>query len=266
MADQSQSRLRADGNGHGRHSRRGRPLTEVRNARDELGGSYREFIRPGFEFNFIDERRTALVIATGPTAIESLDVAEDEWQDGWERYPTIAVNNAWRIAPRAQLCYAADEKWWRHVDRLSGSTHHSILSTHFAGVGCTSSPSRFNDLIQFRIDYAAALSAELGSLAAGGPMGNSGAQAINLAWQLGANRLLLIGFDMHASKDGRQHYFGNHPPGLHITMPFERFIKGMGPLAAELHRAGADVVNCSPGSALPYWPRSTLAAEIMSPP
>lgn len=68
-----------------------------------------------------------------------------------------------------------------------------------------------------------------------------------------------------AAVDGqpaRMHWFGDHPKELKNDPPFGRFIAGMGQMAADLHAAGVQVINCSRISALPYWPKMTLAEAI----
>jgi len=84
---------------------------------------------------------------------------------------------------------------------------------------------------------------------------NSGFQALNLAVLLGATRVLLLGFDM-----GGTHFFGAHPPGLRNTPPehFAIFIRAFAEAAEALRRAGVDVINCTPGSALDCFERQTL--------
>lgn len=89
-------------------------------------------------------------------------------------------------------------------------------------------------------------------LHAGGPVGNSGAQAINLAAQTGAWRILLLGFDMQKVK-GETHFFGDHPRPLNQPSPYQDFWRGMWSMAAALNEAGIEVLNGSPESALPYW-------------
>ncbi len=87
---------------------------------------------------------------------------------------------------------------------------------------------------------------------------NAGAQAINLAYLAGARRLILVGFDMRA-REGRNHWFGEHPPHVHRTSPYPQFVQAMHSMAADLDAAGVTVLNACPDSALPYWPRMTAA-------
>lgn len=87
-----------------------------------------------------------------------------------------------------------------------------------------------------------------------GDGGNSGFQAINLAAQFGAARIVLVGFDMRL--DRGVHWHGKHPPGLnnphdiHLTR-WRRAIDGAAPNLAAL---GIQVWNASPVSALTAFP------------
>lgn len=96
-------------------------------------------------------------------------------------------------------------------------------------------------------------------------IGNSGAQAINLATLWGARRLVLVGFDMCKAKvDGteQEHWFGAHPKGLLNHSDYGQFVRGMGRMAADLHQDGVEVLNCSPISALPYWRKVTMEQAL----
>lgn len=91
-------------------------------------------------------------------------------------------------------------------------------------------------------------------LNAGGTAGNSGAQAINLAFLGGARKLILIGFDM-GGHGAREHWFGAHPKPLRNDSPYQLFVAGMGKMAMDLADERVHVLNGSPKSGLLYWPR-----------
>ena len=90
-------------------------------------------------------------------------------------------------------------------------------------------------------------------------MGNSGAQAINLAYLLGARRILLLGFDMRRAAGTPSHWFGEHPPALNRPNTYERWVQGMWRMAYDLSEAKVEVLNGCHDSALPHWPRLTRA-------
>lgn len=85
--------------------------------------------------------------------------------------------------------------------------------------------------------------------------GNSGFHALNLAVQFGAQRIVLVGYDMHVSAG--EHWHGRHPRGLNNpdarnTARWRRALDGVAP---ELSALGIEVLNASPTSALTAYPR-----------
>jgi hypothetical protein len=90
--------------------------------------------------------------------------------------------------------------------------------------------------------------------------GNSGYQAVNLALHLGARRVVLLGYDMGASADGRRHWFGDHPHGLNNPGPrnFAAWIEGFRRLAPALEAIGLEVVNASRRTALDCFRQAPL--------
>ena len=90
---------------------------------------------------------------------------------------------------------------------------------------------------------------------------NSGYQAINLAYLLGASKIILIGYDMQ--RDGEQvHFFGNHPyhkPGGGPTNSLmkdwcEKFVA----LARDLNNEGVEVINATRKTALTAFKQQDL--------
>jgi hypothetical protein len=88
--------------------------------------------------------------------------------------------------------------------------------------------------------------------------GNSGYQAINLAFLLGARRILLLGFDMGYGKSGKRHFFGDHPGGMNVPSPFPDFINSFRSVAAQAPDLGLEIVNCSRETALDCFPRAPI--------
>lgn len=86
---------------------------------------------------------------------------------------------------------------------------------------------------------------------------NSGYQAIGLAYHLGADRIVLIGYDMQHT-NGRTHWHGDHPSGLTNAFGIEKWVKNFSALAKDLKEEGVEVVNCSIETALTCFPRADL--------
>lgn len=92
--------------------------------------------------------------------------------------------------------------------------------------------------------------------------GNSGFQAINLAMLWGAKKILLLGFDMKRGEDGRDHWFGQHPPHLVQTQLYGAWIDSLTKAAPDASERGVDIVNVTPGSALDCFRRGELLQEL----
>jgi len=80
---------------------------------------------------------------------------------------------------------------------------------------------------------------------------NSGHEAVSLAYHLGAAEIVLIGFDMRATR-GINHYHGNH--GRRLTNPnrnlYKKWIRHMKALVDDIRSRGVVVKNETPSSAL----------------
>lgn len=87
--------------------------------------------------------------------------------------------------------------------------------------------------------------------------GNSGFQAINLAFLWGAKRIVLLGFDCKPV-GGKAHWFGQHPEGLTQVQPYDLWLEHYPQLAYDLKREGVQVVNCSRDTAITCFERATI--------
>lgn len=167
--------------------------------------------------------------------------------------PTICVNDAWTLCSGARRLYAADHRWWRHHIA-------AVRAASFAGElwTCSRGAAAEYGINWIETESRPGLSVDASKIRAGGQIGFSGAQAINLAYHQGAKTILLVGYDM----DGPEHFFGKHPPGLRRDTPWGVMIRELGRMAWDLSRENVRILNCSPRSLIPYWPRMTLAAAI----
>ncbi len=87
---------------------------------------------------------------------------------------------------------------------------------------------------------------------------NSGYAAINLAYHLGAKRIILLGFDM--TNDGNQtHFHDGYPTRAAGNRIYEdKFLPGFKQLSSEIKNKGIDIYNASPHSRLKDFPIITL--------
>jgi hypothetical protein len=189
---------------------------------------------------------TVVCIGTGP----SLTQADVDACRGKAR--VIAVNDAYRLAPWADVLYACDAKWWawhKGAPEFAGlkyTLRRPVTPPLKLWPGCVG----LQDLGRL------GLSLDPAGLKTGH---NSGYQALNLAVLFGAARVLLLGYDMHATGQ-KDHFFGKHPD--QTRPPFRQCLDAFLSLLAPLKELGVEVVNCTPGSALKCFPAGTLAEEL----
>lgn len=162
------------------------------------------------------------------------------------RARVVAVNNAHRLAPWADVLYACDAAWWRWADGAPG----------FTGLKVGLELVAFADVHVLKHRRDAGLDLDPRHLATGR---NGGYQAINLAVHLGASRVILLGYDMRPDGN-RLHWHGRHPGPLNNPdeSRFRVWRELFPTLVLDLQRVGVDVLNASRVSALSCFPRVRL--------
>ncbi len=164
---------------------------------------------------------------------------------------TIAINNAYLLAPWADVLYACDSLWW---------SHHQPYLAEFTGQKWTCSKEASD---RYRLNHVAykfepSVSFRPGIIHLGS---NSGFQALNLAVLFGVRRIILLGYDM-SSHNGKTHWHGSHPPGLRKSSDYRDFIAAFDEAFWDLTRAGVDVINCSRFSKLMCFRRGVITDVI----
>lgn len=176
--------------------------------------------------------QTTLVFATGPS-LPGL------WAGRRSDLPKIAVNDSWQIVRGADILYASDMKWYvyhKGVPGFRGGLKVCYGATPFDDVVC----------VQGSRKGARGYDPELGYVCHGS---NSGHAAVHLAAQLGANPIVLVGFDMRLV-NGKQHYFGKHPVQIRNASNYIAWCHNYRRLGQELAPHGIEILNATPGSAL----------------
>jgi hypothetical protein len=194
---------------------------------------------------------TAVIVGTGPSAnAEPLDIIRG-------RARVIVIKSTWRLAPWADVLYGIDRGWW--------IANKGVPS--FKGLRVSPSPTIcriYPEVREIRLKARAHLitgkTGVIGcGLKSGG--GHSGFQAINLAVQFGATRVLLVGFDMtlrggaHWSKD----YRGVSKPDAGRV---ETWRREMDECAPQFRTLGIEVINCAMASALTAYRKQPLGEAI----
>ncbi|MPZ58445.1 MAG: hypothetical protein GEU91_18520 [Rhizobiales bacterium] len=192
-----------------------------------------------------------IVAATGPSLTPGV-------ADACHGHRVVAVNDAYRLLPFADVLYACDTKWWDvhagcsgfagerwschgdavHNDkRLAAERYGLMLVRGRDAEGFSLDPSR--------IHYGS----------------NSGFQAINLAILFGAKRIVLVGFDMRVN--GTRHFFGDHPSPLLNSSDYVKWVPIFA-RAARMLPPEIEIINATPGSALTCFPMMDLADGLVS--
>lgn len=163
---------------------------------------------------------TVAIFATGPSLTQ-------DHADACKDLRAIVVNNAYTLAPWADVLYASDLRWW---DVHPGSYKFEGLKVSLTNKAVLKLENGGQSGIDSRPTH----------LRSGR---NSGYQALNLAVLFGAKRVLLFGFDCKSK--GKTHFFGRHPSGLERQHPYGVWINHFNEAAPILKGLGVEVWNCT---------------------
>ena len=183
--------------------------------------------------------QTIVCAASGPSLCQN----DLEYVRG--RAPLYAVNDVYKLAPWAKVFYACDAEWW--------DAHHEGIE-NLAGEKWTINKAAAE---KYKLNFIPGLPAKKfsnspGYIATGG---NSGFQALNLAVLHGAQRVILLGYDMQLAPDGKRHFFGNHPGGMNRNSRYQDWIKNFRRAKPYIK---IEVINCTRETALDCFPKTKL--------
>jgi len=182
--------------------------------------------------------KTAVVIGSGPSL--SLKQIAMIWQaKEAKKIGVIAVNDNYQIAPWADWVYGCDYKFWQW--------HEHIVFQHFDGKKCTTdekAASKWPTLHYLVGEHRPGWSCDPGMLHYGR---NSGYQASNLAFLLGAAKIILVGFD-HRFPKNQAHWFGDHPDKVRSW--YENWTVCWQSILPQADEYRIEIINATPDSAL----------------
>lgn len=202
----------------------------------------------------IFEGRTVVCIGTGPSlTLEQIDAARRKG------FALAGCNNVWQIVPDLVLLYACNEAWWQHY-----------WSAELAAYPAQKWTTNRVAAEKWGINWIAerdrpGLSTDPAYIHHGN---GSGYSLLNLVTLMGAERVVLLGYDLRyaADYDGRdkrvgstpRHYFGEYPSDL-LHWPKLSVQDGVHVRLVELYRTvRANVLNATPGSAIDAFPRVVI--------
>lgn len=182
---------------------------------------------------------TVVIIASGPSLTqEDVDYCRD-------KATVYVVNNAYKLAPWADLLYACDLEWWDHY------------KPDFSGQKWTLNPEAAEKHDLNLIPYEPGL--RFGTKDTIGTGQNSGFQALNLSYILGHRKAILLGFDF---KNTGEHFFGRHPGAMNKTPDMRPWVRHMSLAAPEMKEAGFEVINCTRDTAIDAFPMMDIKEAL----
>lgn len=199
-----------------------------------------------FKFKFgtvnrIFKGETIFIIGGGPS-LKSFDF------DRLKIKKSIAINKAFFSVPYADVLYWTDARvygWYkRDIDNFNGLKYTIGLNREY------------NDNITvLRKGNKFGLEEKPDALAHGN---NSGYAAINLAYHLGASKIVLLGFDM-VTTEHESHFHDGYPTRKTKNSTYEtQFIPAFPHIAGALKNKKIKVYNANPRSLLDCFPKITI--------
>ncbi len=193
---------------------------------------------------------TTVIVGTGPSAaVVPLDIAKGKAK-------VFVIKSGWELAPWADALYGLDKGWWianRGVPKFTG-LKFSPSPTACKVYGIT------QITLKPRAEILTEKTGIIGcGLRTGG--GHSGFQAINLAIQFGAKKIVLVGFDMTLAN-------GTHwkPNDRGVAKPeagrTESWRAALDGCADQFKALGVELLNTSETSALRSFEKVTLERAL----
>lgn len=231
-----------------------------------------ERIAPGERFAKVNrswEGETVAIIGGGPSLTR-------EQVEACRGLKCIVVNDAFLLAPWADVLYFADARWhgWYQNGRDGQGMPSLGLSADelraryrdFAGLKVSISNSTHgirDQNVLFLKNYGeyggkanAVMSGNPECIATGS---NSCYQALNIAILAGSRRILFLGLD-GGPRSGKRHWFGDHPNKMDPT--YEGIRQHFRNAAPWCRDNGIEVINCSPGTSIDYFRCDELANAL----
>ncbi|KAA5923456.1 MULTISPECIES: hypothetical protein [Pantoea] len=173
------------------------------------------------------QEKTFICIASGP----SLNASDCRLATA-SGHPVIVVNSCISLAPDCDHLFAADCSWW--------DKYHSTLKTR---AQCWTVSGRAH--LRYGVNLFRPPDND---------SFNSGQRAIQLAAHLGAERIILLGYD--CSLANGTHWHGEHPDGLKNPdgESIRRWQSEFQRLASSL--PSVSIINCSRRTSLTCFPRA----------
>lgn len=187
-----------------------------------------------------------LIMASGPSLNAEQIAAAQRWREASDKRRVMVINTTFQVVQWADILYACDARWWAVY-------YEEVLRCFRGELWSQTENARPLDFPKVKLvnsQRSAGLNRSFGVINTGN---HSGYQAINLAWQSGARKMLLLGYDMKDGKDGKTHHHGEHPNPIKAKNPYNIWKSQYRQLAEDL-ATDSEVINLTTDSALRAFP------------
>lgn len=210
-----------------------------------------------YEAKLFQERDDSLfvIIASGPS------LTKEQVNYCYGKAVVIAINDNYQLCPWADYLYACDPHWWqKHQDNpilLNFQGQKYTQDKNWSDSPSYQSIKLKHNIVTIESKGGAGLSTDASYIYQGG---NSGYQAINLAYHLGAKKIILIGYDQKPSNDGQYHWFENYE-GM-CKSNYNSWVQGYLSISEQLPELDLEIINCTIDTALTCFPKAELKETI----
>jgi hypothetical protein len=159
----------------------------------------------------------------------------------------LGVNNAYMLGDWVDAVFFGDCRWW---------DWNKETLNKFGGlrITCCQRSKPFPGVLHLRRGKSTGIESRPGFISWNR---NSGASAINVAYHLGAVRVVLIGFDMKMTGNNHNwHHYHKHTPPANIYQ--NRFLPVFAQIARDARELGLQIINATPDSEIKEFPMMKL--------
>lgn len=186
-----------------------------------------------------------VIAATGPS------VSRSQIEKALEaKAKLVVINDNYLLSPEADIHYFCDSRWrdW-HKDRPEYKS--------FRGRRVTLENRDIDeDLFCLRNDERKGFCDDPSAIRTGG---NSGYQSLHMVGHLApGGTVILIGYDMKPSSNGKHHWFGDHPNQCGYGAYKDTMLPLFPSIEEGLKKRGIKVINSTPDSELKIFPMVSL--------
>jgi hypothetical protein len=169
--------------------------------------------------------------------------------NGYEIHaPVIGVNDAFRFGPWTDVCWFGDARWyWWNKNDLS--TFKGLKVTCNRRIDKSPTVEKEDDVHIIRFSNSERGICQRKDIVCFNS--SSGASAINLAYHFGANRIVLVGFDM-CRIDGKSNWRPHPVPKS--DKPYTNLLRPFKHIASDAKKIGLEILNATPESQLKEFP------------